>query len=234
MGELLRAVPGQAVASDAVISQVNAVWRQQQLAITWRRNSMRRYAPFPTCTAQALDTALASHTVSLPPESKAALLELYTKLPAYADTKKALAELAALPHVHLAAFSNGTRADVEALLKHAEIAEYIEAVVSCDDVQVFKPCPEVYLHARETLLKLTRTGDADAELKGEEGTDDGAPDVWLVSSNNWDCTGALSSGHLKAAWVQRDPANMPPDGGFGVEPTVVVNNLEELRAALGL
>lgn len=187
----------------------SAGWREKQLEYSFRRGLMRRYQDFAACTGQALDYCCLKFGLDLEPGERKALLDVYRTLPAFEDAREGL-DLARSAGFRLFAFSNGSRDAVETLLRHAGIRDFFVDVVSVDEVQSFKPDPEVYAHF------LRRAGARAAE-------------TWMVSSNPFDVIGALSA-EMRAAWVRRSPeALFDP---WGVEPTLVVGGLAHLAVGI--
>ncbi len=193
---------GQLGARAAKFSQV---WRDKQLEYTWRRGLMRRYQDFGVCTRQALDYADTLLDTGLDDGAKMALMHAYRELPAYPDVAASLESLRADGR-KLFAFSNGTAEMVGAVLEHAGIERFFDAIVSVDVLQTFKPDPAVYAHVVEI---------ADVE-PGR---------CWLVSSNGFDVIGAVSAG-MRAAWLRRS-AQLVFDP-WGIEPDAVIASLDEL------
>jgi 2-haloacid dehalogenase len=171
------------------------LWRTKQLEYSFRRGLMQNYRDFSVCTSQALDFCCQTFQVELGAAERVDLLESYRYLPAFADAKQGLERLKA-SGFRLFAFSNGKPDDVRNLLAHACIDQYLEDVVSTDEIKSFKPNPAVYAHF------LRRAGACGAE-------------AWLVSGNPFDVIGAISAG-MRSAWVRRapqavfDPWEMPP------------------------
>ena len=180
-------------------------WRNKQLEYSFRRGLMQSYQPFSVCTQQALQYACQYHGIELSAAQINELLASYLKLPAYQDVLPALKALKE-KKIALFAFSNGEKSSVDALLKHAGLETYFDGVISCEDVQTFKPNPVVY--------------DFLAQKTGAV-----AGNLYLVSTNSFDITGAISSG-LKAVWIKRSEAAMLDP--WGIEPTKTVTSLEDL------
>src|ERR1700691_1029748 len=143
--------------------QVARVWREKQLEYTWRRALMRAYAPFSVCTAQALAYAFAQVGATLTPDAQADLMTAYRALPGFADAAAGLAQIRVAGY-RMVAFSNGEADAVRAVLGAAGLMEYLDDVVSVDEVGTYKPAPAVYHHM------VKRMGVA-----GER--------IWMVSSN---------------------------------------------------
>lgn len=184
-------------------------WRDKQLEYSFRKGLMRKYENFAICTRQALDYSCAIYNAPLSRDQKQELLNLYKVLPAFGDVSDSLASLEKAGF-HLYALSNGTAEAVETLLKEADIDGFFMGVVSVNEVNSFKPDPDVYRH----FLKKT-------------GSDTG--DAWLISSNPFDVIGAISTG-MKAAWVCRSKdAVFDP---WGIEPNLIVSNLGDLQENL--
>ena len=184
-------------------------WREKQLEYSFRRGLMQNYIPFSLCTKHALDYACLAHKTKLSEDQKGQLLELYKTLPAFDDVKAGLEQLKAKDY-RLFAFSNGAADAVHTLLETAGISELFEGVVSADDVKTFKPNPGVYSH----FLRETNSTDAN---------------TWLVSSNPFDVTGAISHG-MRAAWIQRSKDSIFDPGE--IQPNTIATDLLDLKAKL--
>src|SRR5215472_12398125 len=181
-----------------------ATWRERQIDWTFRRALMGQYADFDVVTRDAFRATAAVLGVDLQ-TAETGLLDVYRRLPAYADAAEGLIRLAEEGH-RLVAFSNGVASTLRGLLTHARLMPPLTDVVSVDEVRTYKPSPLVYRH-------LVARGTS--------------PDkTWLVSANAWDVLGAKSAG-LKAAWVRRSP-RAHWDGGGIAEPDVEVATLNEL------
>jgi len=195
--------------SSVCASKFSQTWRDKQLEYSFRRGLMRAYAPFSVCTKEALDYTAAYYKVSLSASEKRELLASYSVLPAFDDVAATLRGLK-IRGFDLRAFSNGTEDAVEGLLSNAGIRHLFDGIVSVDDLQTFKPNPDVYHH----LMQKTNST---------------AAQTWLVSSNPFDVIGAVSVG-LKAVWLQRSKAAIFDP--WGIEPTVTIDSLLKLEAEL--
>jgi 2-haloacid dehalogenase len=181
-----------------------ALWREKQLEYTFRRAAMRQYVSFDLCTAQALRFVVRALAADVSEADQAPLLAQYQELRAFPDAIPAIERLKAAGHT-VVAFSNGVEATVRTLLDRAGLLSHLDAVISVDDLRIFKPDPAVYAY-------LARRVDCPI---GE---------TWLVSGNSFDVIGAKAAG-LRAAWVRRNPdAVFDP---WGIEPDVIVADLRE-------
>jgi 2-haloacid dehalogenase len=184
-------------------------WREKQLEYSFRRGLMRRYETFAVCTGQALDHTCSMFGLHLGPEAREGLLHAYRTLPAFMDAREGLTRVRDAGF-RLFAFSNGAAEAVGSLLEQAGLRDFFLDVISVDEVQSFKPDPDVYAHF------LRRAGAAGG-------------DAWMISSNPFDVLGALSAG-MRAAWIKRSPE--APFDPWGLEPTLTVNSLSDLAARI--
>ncbi len=185
--------------------EFSRIWRDKQLEYTFKRGLMRRYENFAVCTRNALDYTNSLLQTGLTDEAKQTLMETYRVLPAFDDVVDSL-KVSKDAGFRLFGFSNGLQSAVQGLLENAGISHYFDGVVSVDDLQTFKPNPDVYHHF------IDKTG-------AEPGN------AWLVSSNPFDVQGAINIG-MKAAWLQRSH-NVVFDP-WGIEPTIQIRSLAEL------
>ncbi|WP_339672001.1 haloacid dehalogenase type II [Dasania marina] len=195
------------VAGDA--KAFSNTWREKQLEYTFRRGLMQHYVDFATCTRQALDYTCAFYGEELSTQQKKLLLNSYQTLPAFDDVQEGLARLKK-KNATLYAFSNGSKQAVEQLLDNAGIGHFFAGVVSCNEIQSFKPNPAVYSYF---LRQANSYNNA----------------TWLISSNPFDVIGAISSG-WRAAWLQRSTAAVFDP--WDIPPTATVSSLIDLCEAL--
>ena len=167
-----------------------AMWRAKQLQYSVLRSMMNRYKDFWQVTQDGLAYSAKSLKLDLTAEKRTRLMDGYLTLAAFPDVKPGLQQLEA-QGLRLAILSNGEPKMLQSAAKSAGIADLLDAIVSVDEIKVFKPSPRVYELA-SSRLKIA---------KGEMG---------FVSSNNWDVTGAGSAG-LTAFWIQRSAAEPPEE-----------------------
>jgi len=171
------------------------LWRAKQLQYTWLRGLMGRHADFWQVTGDALDYALASLKLE-DAALRARLLDLYLRLRAYPEVKDTLARLKA-GGMKLAILSNGEPRMLAAAAANSGIADLLDAILSVEEVRVFKPHPSVY------RLPAERFGLAPARM-------------CFLSSNAWDAYAAKAFGY-RVLWCNRfgqAPERIPeaPDG----------------------
>ena len=178
---------------------LSQLWRTKQLEYTWQRSLMRRYAPFSQVTGDALQYACSSLGLPLDKSRSDALMEEYLRLAVYPDVPRALAGF----KTKKAILSNGSPDMLDPLVAHSGLK--FDAVLSVDEVKIFKPAPEVY------QLAVDRLGVAKEH-------------IGFVSSNCWDALGAKSFG-LRVYWINRLKA---PVDQLGFQPDAIVGTLNEV------
>ncbi|NYZ11989.1 haloacid dehalogenase type II [Azospirillum sp. RWY-5-1] len=186
---------------------LSALWRTKQLEYTWLRSLMGRYADFRTVTADGLDFALAAHGIA-DTALRDRLLGLYDRLDAYPDAAATLDALRAAGQT-TAILSNGSPAMLDSAVNHAGLRDRLDAVLSVDEVGVYKPHPSVYQLACDRL----------AVTKDE---------VLFVSANGWDGCGAAEFGFRVARLNRR---GLPPER-LPAQPLAEIAALAELPALL--
>jgi 2-haloacid dehalogenase len=124
------------------VSSLTALWRDKQLQYTWLRAAQHRHADFWTVTGDALDYALETLGLATP-ELRQRLMSLYLDLQAFPDVSATLRKLKERGLV-TAVLSNGSPAMLAAAIEAAGLASVLDAVLSVEEVGVFKPDPRVY------------------------------------------------------------------------------------------
>lgn len=178
-------------------ASVSQLWRAKQLEYTWQRSLMRRYEPFSSVTRAALSYACAALRLELEGAQVDALMEEYTRLALYPEARAALSRLKGKKAI----LSNGSPDMLLPLVENSALP--FDAVMSVDEVKVFKPAPEVY----ELAVRRLRTES-----------------VAFISANCWDALGAKSYG-FAVYWINRARA---PIDRLGFEPDAVLTSLDEV------
>ena len=159
---------------------ITQIWRIKQLEYSWLRALMRRYADFAAVTRDSLAYTLRCLGLQYDEETFAGIIDKYRHLDLYPDAKDALA---ALKGRKLAILSNGSPDMLNALVKNTGLDRVLDATLSVDPQQTFKPSPDAY-----------------TPIESELGVK--PADVLFVSSNPWDACGAKCFG-LNVAWIER-------------------------------
>jgi 2-haloacid dehalogenase len=131
-------------------------------------------------------------------------MQLYLSLEAFPEVPSTLERLKRAG-LRVAILSNGTPRMLDAIVNNAGIAELLDAVLSVEEVGVFKTHPKVY------QLALDRLGVP-------------ANAISFQSSNGWDAYGASAFG-MRVVWCNRygqRPERLPG------RPDAVITTLAEL------
>lgn len=165
----------------AIWPKLAADWRLKQLQYTWLRAVTGEHTPFWEVTMDGLDWAMEAANLD-DPEMRETLLALYWELPAYREVPEMLATLKARGF-KTAILSNGSPDMLEGAVEFAGVGGWLDAVLSVEDVGIFKPARAVY------DMVGTRFGTTPDE-------------VLFVSSNGWDAAAAAGYG-FNTVWVNR-------------------------------
>ena len=192
----------------ADFQRLSALWREKQLQYTWLRASQQRHADFWQVTGDALDFALDSFGIA-DTALRERLLNLYLTLDAFPEVSDMLAKLRNAG-LRTAILSNGSPAMLRAAVEASNLGALLDAVLSVEDVGVFKPHPDVY------RLAVKRLGIPAGEIA-------------FVSANGWDAYAASAFG-MRVVWCNRydqRPERLPG------APDRVVSSLADLPALVG-
>jgi 2-haloacid dehalogenase len=159
---------------------ITQLWRLKQLEYSWLRGLMGAYEDFWSVTRAALVFALDCAEVPAEPALCEQLMANYLALDLYPEARAALTGLGG--H-RLAILSNGSTAMLDALVRNSGLDRVLDAVISVDGAQSYKPDPKCYALV-EPALGLPKE------------------DVLFVSSNGFDVAGAKRFG-FKVAWIRR-------------------------------
>jgi 2-haloacid dehalogenase len=178
-------------------AQLSQLWRAKQLEYTWQRSLMQRYAPFSTVTREALAYSCEALKLELSVAQMEGLMAEYLNLSVYPDvpgTLKTIKEKKAI-------LSNGSPDMLLPLVQNSGLQ--LDAVISVDELKIFKPAPQVYELAVNKL---------------------GTKNIGFVSSNCWDAIGAKSYG-FSVYWINRTGA---PVDRMGFKPDRILKSLDEI------
>ena len=179
-------------------AQLSQLWRAKQLEYTWQRSLMKRYAPFSQVTREALEYSCEVLNLRLEKTHAEALMDQYLNLSTFPDVKDALKKLQGRK---LAILTNGSPDMIDPLVRNSGLR--FDAVLSVDELKIFKPAPEVYQFAVNKLKEK---------------------DIGFVSSNCWDALGAKSFG-FRVYWINRTGA---PVDRLGFRPDKIGTSLNEV------
>lgn len=161
--------------------RLTQLWREKQLQYTWLRAVQGRHADFWQVTGDALDFAL--ETLGIGNAAlRDRLMNLYLTLDAFPEVPACLRQLRAAG-LKTAILSNGSPRMLQAAVAGAGLADLLDAVLSVEEVGVYKPHPKVY------QLAVDRLGIEPAAIA-------------FQSSNAWDAYAASAFG-MRVVWCNR-------------------------------
>jgi 2-haloacid dehalogenase len=189
--------------------RLTLLWRDKQLQYTWLRAVQGRHADFWQVTGEALDFAL--ETLGIGDEAlRGRLMDLYLALDAFPEVPRMLERLKSAG-LKTAILSNGSPKMLEAAVANAKIGRLLDAVLSVEEVGVYKPHPRVY------QLAVDRLGVAPKAIA-------------FQSSNAWDAYAASAFG-MRVVWCNRYGQRRERLPG---KPDCEIASLADLPALLGL
>lgn len=191
------------------LDRLNTLWRDKQLQYTWLRAIQGRHADFWQVTGDALDFALDALAIGNP-DLRRRLMDIYRTLDAFPEVPATLERLKQAG-LKTAILSNGSPAMLDAAVQHASISHLVDAVLSVEEVGVYKPHPKVYQLAVDRLAVEPSA-------------------IVFQSSNAWDAYAASAFG-MRVVWCNRNaqrPERLPG------KPDRVVTTLAELPTIIGV
>jgi 2-haloacid dehalogenase len=171
------------------------LWRMKQLQYTWLRGLAGNHADFWQVTRDALDFSMSTLGIT-DNDLRDRLMNQYLSISAYPEVADTLRRLKT-SGVKLAILSNGTPKMLASAVENSRLGGLFDAVLSVEEVGVFKPHPSVY------QLASDRMGVAPEH-------------ICFISSNGWDAYSAKALG-FHVLWCNRfaqAPERIPetPDG----------------------
>jgi 2-haloacid dehalogenase len=190
------------------IDKLTGLWRDKQLQYTWLRAAQGRHADFWRVTGDALEFSLETLNLNAP-GLRDRLMELYLILDAFPEVEDVLRKLKAAG-LRTAILSNGSPKMLDAAVKAARLDTLLDAVLSVEEVGVYKPHPKVY------QLAVDRVGVP-------------ASAIAFQSSNAWDAYAASAFG-MQVVWCNRYGQRRERLPG---SPDREIKSLAELPALVG-
>ncbi|SIO62874.1 2-haloacid dehalogenase [Bradyrhizobium erythrophlei] len=190
------------------IDRLTGLWREKQLQYTWLRAVQDRHEDFWQVTGDALDFALETLGIEKP-GLRERLMTLYLTLDAFPEVPAVLKRLKQAG-LQTAILSNGSPKMLDAVVKSANLVGLIDAVLSVEEVGIYKPHPKVYQLAVDRL-KVPASAIA------------------FQSSNAWDAYAASAFG-MQVVWCNRYAQRRERLPG---RPDREVRSLSELPGLVG-
>ena len=190
------------------VDRLTALWRDKQLQYTWLRAAQGRHADFWQVTGDALDFALETLGIDKPGIHDR-MMTLYLTLDPFPEVADVLIRLKA-GGIRTAILSNGSPKMLDAVVRSANLETLLDAVLSVEDVGVYKPHPKVYQLAIDRLSIPVSA-------------------ISFQSSNAWDAYAASAFG-MRVVWCNRYGQRRERLPGA---PDHEVKSLSELPAIVG-
>jgi 2-haloacid dehalogenase len=191
------------------IDKLTGLWRDKQLQYTWLRAAQGLHVDFWQVTGDALDFSLETLRIDKP-GLRERLMTLYLTLDPFPEVPNVLRRLKAAG-MRTAILSNGSPRMLDAVIKAAKLDALLDAVLSVEEVGVYKPHPKVYQLAIDRFAVPVSA-------------------ISFQSSNAWDAYAASAFG-MKVVWCNRyrqRPERLPG------APDREVQSLTELPTLIGL
>ena len=119
------------------LEPLTTLWREKQLQYTWLRSVQRQHQDFCQVTSDALQFSMRSLGLS-DPSLHDKLMEFYLTLSPFPEVADTLQRIKA-GGLMTAILSNGTPRLLQAAVQHAGIQHLLDAILSVEEVGVFKP-----------------------------------------------------------------------------------------------
>lgn len=140
------------------------------------------FTPFHNVAHTTLEVILAQQNIAINKRKIKHALDGFSNLPAHPDVAPAF-QILRENRILIYALTNGSAENTHHLLKQSSLLDFIEHIISIDEIHHWKPRREVYLHAAKIA-------------------DIPAAQLALVAAHAWDIHGASKAG-LITGWVSR-------------------------------
>jgi 2-haloacid dehalogenase len=171
-------------------------------------DAARTYVPFRPIAAGTLEVMLAEQGRDHAAGVVDRVLGTMGRLPAQPQAREAFEHLRQA-RIRIIALTNGSAETTTRLLQQAALEDFVERVISIDEVQRWKPCRDIYLHAAKVVTVVPSA-------------------LCLVAAHAWDIQGARQAG-LTTAWVSHKEKRFHPAMGA---PALQGEGLEDVARQL--
>lgn len=214
-GTLVNAIDPMTEALNPVSDEPAAVaslWRKRAVFYCLICDDLDAYEPYLKMHRYGLRYALDRYGIEATDEEVRDLNDILLDLPPFDDVT-ALADLAAAGY-NLYIVSNGNQPMLDGLIDATSVGPHLQDTVSADDVELYKPAPELY----EAALERAQT----------------PPErMLMVSAGVLDTQGAQHVG-MEGCWINREKHDfISQEEPFGPDPNWRIDSLHELVAKFG-
>ncbi|WP_137284694.1 haloacid dehalogenase type II [Halorussus salinisoli] len=179
-------------------------WRNRSLEYAMVGNAIEEYHSFYELIRHALKWALDAQGVDLDESEREEILSTYHELDVFGDVREGMERLRDAGY-DLYVVSNGNEEMLESMVDHAGIGDLLEATISADEVERFKPEAELYRHAADRIGTPT-------------------DEIAFVAAGWWDVPGAMHAG-MHGVWVNRQDTLWGP---YDTDPDLTIGTFREL------
>ena len=189
-------------------SLVAKIWRQRSLAHAMVGNAIGEYDTFYEMNRRALQVALETIDVDIDEDEREEILSTYHELPVFDNVRDGMERFRDLGY-DCYVVSNGNEEMLESLVDHADLEDVLEDTISADEIERFKPQPELYRHAADEI---------GTPIEG----------IAFVAAGWWDVPGAMNAG-MQGVWINRSDTLWGP---YETEPDLTIDSFHELADEL--
>ncbi len=179
-------------------------WFTEVLQYSMATTLAGEYRDFGEVATAVLEMSARSEGIQLNDSDRKKVQVAMKKLSPYPDVKASLQRMKDAK-LRLAVLTNSGPDGLKGQLRHSGLAKYFEKSLSVDSVRRYKPAPETYRFAAQSLGVLTK-------------------DMLMVAAHPWDLLGAARVG-CRTAFVTRESKSWYPGAP---EPDYMVRDLSEL------
>ena len=193
---------------------VSQLWRSQYIHYSMVANDIEAYRPFHELIDLGLRYALEVHGHDVGPEVRETIRRTVyeERLTVFEDVSRGIRRIADAGY-DVYVLSNGSPAMLGHLVEAADIEGIVSDAISADEIETYKPDPEIYRHA------AARTGTPIDRILHVSGGS--MRDVW----------GAKHAG-MRACWLAR-PEKSRPREYLGIDPDVEAESFLDLADRIG-
>jgi len=199
----------QSLTSAGLPAGSREIWLARTLRNGFALAASGAFKSFDEVARATLAGLFADREIDEPEGQIDSILGCLRALPAHSDVSPALSRVRAAG-VPAVALSSGSTDATRELLGKAGVSTMVEGIVSIDDVQQWKPRPEVYWHVARLLGLPTSK-------------------VAVVAAHGWDVHGARRAG-FTTGFVERDEAKVDAFDAADVNGDDLVEVCEGLLA----
>ncbi len=189
-------------------ARVRHEWFNELIGLSNVASITRYYEPFPQLADSALVVIGRRYGAKIGEAERAEFKKLMTTLPAFDDVLAALEKLRGAKF-KMAVLTNSPKASAQVLLGATDISPFLDAIISVEDFQKYKPDEAVY-HGAACALGIP------------------AAEMMLVAAHAWDTTGAIRAG-CQAAFLERPGESLPPGAP---KPGIIAKDMNDLAEQL--